>query len=314
LARLDDIDIPALFNEAGEMIGNPTVMGLDLMKQGLDDLIEAGARGTRTIGRQEARRLRNRLSGLLNRVDEQVPEYRAARAQFSGESTLIDALEQGNEQWIRETPEALQRIISEMPDDAVEQGRIGLFNAIRERIEGRGDQLNALRAVFNDETMRRRIEAVAPDADDFREFVEALDIEKLIIGTENTVLSNSLTQARSVADANFVTETMAGALTSRDPLRSAMNVGIRSVARRLQGASPDFGTEMAAILTAGIDDPADLIRVLDLMESGFTRAQGAAVTGGVAAGAGATGAAAGRALRETEEERNMMVGALEANR
>ncbi len=71
---------------------------------------------------------------------------------------------------------------------------------------------------------------------------------------------------------------------------------------------------MAAILTAGIDDPQDLVRVLDLMESGFTRAQGAAVTGATAAGAGASGAEVGRRLRPSDEERNPLIGALEGNR
>jgi hypothetical protein len=242
-----------------------------------------------------------------------VDEYKVARAGFAGASDLVDALEQGANEWITMDARQLTRVAAEMTPDQLELGRLGLFDAIRQKVRGRGDHINSLRAIFESPEMRDRIQAVAPDPEDFVEFVQALDFEKLIIGTEQNVLSNSLTAARQAADRSFVNETVAGALTSSNPMRSAVNVGVRTVARQLQGTSPSFADEMAAIMTAGIDDPADLARVLDLMQTGLTRTQSAAFQGGTAvAGGEAAGGAVGF-LQEESEQRNPLIRSLEAN-
>ncbi|MCK5651469.1 MAG: hypothetical protein KAJ42_08840 [Gemmatimonadetes bacterium] len=313
LWRLDDVNIPALFNEAGEQVGNPDLRALDWMKQALDDRIRRGAGQVGAPGPNEARLLRNRLNGMLNLVDNQVDEYKVARAGFAGASDLVDALERGANEFIDMDARQLTRVAAEMTPDQRELARLGLFDAIRLKVQGRGDHLNALRSVFESEAMRDRIQALAPDAEDFTEFVQALDFEKLIIGTENTVLSNSLTAARQQADRSFVTETVAGALTSRDPVRNAVNVGVRQAARTLQGTSPSFADEMAAIMTAGIDDPADLARVLDLMQTGVTRTQSAVRQGATAAGGGQAAAESIRFLEEEQQSRNPLIQSLEAN-
>lgn len=313
LWKLDDVNIPALFNEAGEQVGNPDLRALDWMKQALDDQIRGGAESGLARGTNRARLLRNRLNGMLDLVDEAVPEYRTAREGFAGASDLVDALEQGANEWISMDARQLTRVAAEMTPDQLELGRLGLFDSIRLRVQGRSDHLNALKQIFENEAMRDRIAAVAPDAEDFVEFVQALDFEGLIIDVENTVLSNSLTAARQQADRSFVTETVAGALTSRDPVRNAVNVGIRSAARTLQGTSPSFADEMAAIMTAGIDDPADLARVLDLMQTGVTRAQSAGIQGAQAAAGGQAAAESIRFLEEEQQSRNPLIQSLEAN-
>ena len=313
LWRLDDVNIPALFNEAGEQVGTPDLRALDWMKQALDDRIRRGAGAVGATGPNEARLLRNRLNGMLDLVDEIVPEYKAARAEFAGASDLVDALEQGANEFLTMDPRRLQQVAAEMTPDQLELGRLGLFDAIRQQVQGRGDHLNSLRAIFESEAMRDRIQALAPDPEDFVEFVQAMDFEKLIIGSERNVMSNSLTAARQAADRSFVTETVAGALTSSNPTRNAVNVGIRAAARTLQGTSPSFADEMAAIMTAGIDDPADLARVLDLMQTGATRAQSAAVQGATVATGGQAAAESIRFLEEESEQRNPLIRSLEAN-
>jgi hypothetical protein len=313
---LDDVKIPALFNEAGEQVGNPDLRALDWMKQALQDKIKTGDVSGLTRGTNQARLIRGRLNDMLDLVDEVVPEYKAARLEFKGASDLIDAMERGRFEFLTEDPRRLQQIAAEMGADELAQSRLGMFDAIRRQVEERGDHLNALRVVFNSRAMRDRIRALSPTDEDFVEFVEAMDLEKLIIGSENTVMSNSLTAARQRADRNFVTETVAGALTSRDPIRNAVNVGIRTTARALQGESPSFADEIAAIMTAGIDDPADLARVLQLKQTGLTRGQSAAVTGAAAGFGGATGGGAGRFIRGAveQENENPLLRALEENR
>jgi hypothetical protein len=313
LWRLDDVKIPALFNDAGEQIGNPDLRALDWMKQALDDQIKGGAESGLARGTNRARLIRQRLNGMLEIVDEAVPEYRTARGQFAGASDLVDALEQGSNEWINMDARQLSRVAAEMTPDQLELGRLGLFDSIRLRVQGRSDHLNALTQIFENEAMRDRILAVAPDPEDFVEFVQALDFEGLIIDTQNTVLSNSLTAARQAADRSFVNETVAGALTSSNPMRSAVNVGVRTAARQLQGTSPSFADEMAAIMTAGIDDPADLARVLDLMQTGVTRTQSAAFQGGTAAAGGQAAAESIRFLEQESEQRNPLIRSLEAN-
>lgn len=93
-------DAVAAFTKAytaqhGAMPGIP-IRGIDLVKRGLNDVIDAGLRSG-NMGRAEARALQSRLTTMLSRVDELAPEYKAARANFAGHSHLIDAAEAGQE-------------------------------------------------------------------------------------------------------------------------------------------------------------------------------------------------------------------------
>lgn len=72
----------------------PTVEAIDWFKRGADEYIDRAARQG-GMGRNEAKDLRDIVNTMLERVDELVPEYGAARAQFRGDAEVRDAFDFG---------------------------------------------------------------------------------------------------------------------------------------------------------------------------------------------------------------------------
>ena len=72
----------ALASVAPGSVSGPTVEDLDFLKRGLDAEIEAGRGSKKAISRTEAGALQNHLSTLLGMVDQEVPDYAAARSNF----------------------------------------------------------------------------------------------------------------------------------------------------------------------------------------------------------------------------------------
>jgi hypothetical protein len=103
IAKLEGVDLPPLTKEMVKVDGKSlseqvpqSVQAIDYMKRGLDDLIEGKMRSG-AMARTEARLLRQKLNGVLEKVDAAVPEYAKARAQFSGDSKLMEAHDAGRE-------------------------------------------------------------------------------------------------------------------------------------------------------------------------------------------------------------------------
>jgi hypothetical protein len=75
---------------------NPQTLGtLDKVKRQLDAIISGKSEAVGPVDRDLAYSMRTRLHSILDNLDQQVPEYGAARSQYRGSAEAIDAFEKG---------------------------------------------------------------------------------------------------------------------------------------------------------------------------------------------------------------------------
>jgi hypothetical protein len=173
---------------------------LDVMKQSLDDVIERRRAGGK-MARREGRWYRNRLNDLLGRVDEAVPDYAAARAQYANDSGMLRAmrigtgsgLQRSEKSFLQMDPREVQRLTATMDDDAIEFFRRGAFDAIRRRMEKTADGRDLTRVVFGNPEMRARVRALFGSEDEFADFARLMEREREIARTPQFVLGGSPT-------------------------------------------------------------------------------------------------------------------------
>ena len=73
----------------------PDVRTLDYIKKGMSDEIDSLYKGTSSAGKQQATGLKELYKAFVKRVDEIVPEYKAARQVYAGDMEIREALEAG---------------------------------------------------------------------------------------------------------------------------------------------------------------------------------------------------------------------------
>src|SRR5690606_23836907 len=155
IAAVEGVELPRPPDESFAGWVNVPVRAIDYMKRGMDDLIESRMRSGK-MGRAEARALRERMNKVLARVDELVPEYAQARAQYAGDSAMLEALEQGRNLWRRDPDEA-KKILSRMSEGEREMFRKGATETLAQKLEDVSTRHDAtIRRPLDERTRDRR--------------------------------------------------------------------------------------------------------------------------------------------------------------
>lgn len=158
IAKAEGVEMPDIYGESGAA---PDVRTLDYVKRGLDDLIDSKTRGGK-MGRTEARALRKRLDDVLAKVDEQVPDYAAARSQYAGDSRLLDAHEQGLN-FIGEDDRAVARMVNGFTPGERDAYSKAALDAVNKEIRGTGDTHDVYNKIFGNGLKRDALKALVGD-------------------------------------------------------------------------------------------------------------------------------------------------------
>lgn len=189
IARVEKRALPSI--EEGIKSGFP-VEAIDYMKRGLDAVIETGSESGRSLSRTEARALRNRLGEVLEDVDQAVPAYKQARAQFAGDSELIEALEQGKKLFTMHPDEA-NKVLEGLSEAGRDRFRQGALEALADRIEGVAPGNDISRRVAEKTLDQKRLRLVFPDDASFGRFQELIGREANMNASRNFLRGNSQT-------------------------------------------------------------------------------------------------------------------------
>jgi hypothetical protein len=167
IAKLEGVDLPPLTKEMVKVDGKSlseqipqSVQAIDYMKRGLDDLIEGKMRSG-AMARTEARLLRQKLNGVLEKVDAAVPEYAKARAQFSGDSKLMEAHDAGRE-FLRTDRDELAAQWPDMSEGERELYRRGAMSELSTQLSKVADGRDVTR-IFQNPLMREKLMLILPD-------------------------------------------------------------------------------------------------------------------------------------------------------
>jgi hypothetical protein len=270
LAAIEDVDLPPLFTVAddGSKIWTPQVpvQALDYMKRGLNKRIEAGLRSKAGVDRTAGYHLRNRLEGILQTVDKQVPEYGMARAFYKGESEAIEALEIG-QKFRTMTPDAVAATYGPMSTVEKEMARTGYLESISAGMgKNKAEAPNVVKTIFGAPNDKKTVQVLFGDKAD--DMLDAIETEKTFSKTMAKVGGSRTEVLRHEGeDMAQLGGAAAWALVSRPGL--AFHALAQSAGGRARtGWTEAVSDELAKTFSAGLSNPWDLHTRLLLIKAG----------------------------------------------
>lgn len=147
--------------------GTPDLRTLDLMKRGMQSMIDDGFASANGMTKADAAGLKKIKDVYLKALDGISPEYRQARAAYRGDAEVRDALEMGRKEFLTSDADGLKRTLADMSDAEKEAYNIGAVKALRQRIfnqAGNADRADASKKVAIESTeMRDKLAALVGD-------------------------------------------------------------------------------------------------------------------------------------------------------
>lgn len=157
------------------------------LKMGLDDASKLAGNPMQSggIGPTQLRGIRDMRARVIQAIDDSLPGYREARAQWAGLKEAEDALQTGAD-WLRMLPEEVVASRTAMSPFELHHARIGLADEINQALGGRiVGQRNVANALDNASTQK----AIAAVFDTPQEAADFLDT----VNTQNQLMRNSAT-------------------------------------------------------------------------------------------------------------------------
>lgn len=304
LARLEgrelDVKLEAVFDEGGALVGVkptqdaiPDVAALDYFKRALDTQIDAGFRGSASGGKARAAALRDSIrKPLLERLDELVPEYKAARSKYAGDLEVREALDYGRDMLSKKfRPQEVQKRLSEMSVAEREAVKTGALQAVLEPLEDatrRGNVAQQIIGAGEGGTSKlAKLKAVMDPAEyDF--FETALRLERDLYNRTSKATGGSRTVPLAQGVAQL--DEMIGAGRLEDAVNFIMagpQGKAASLARWVSRFSPnrEFGDKVYGQLSKALraQNPQELAEVLDMLARSESYAKFVGGVGDIAA-------------------------------
>jgi len=245
----------------------PDARGWDYIKRGFDDVIQAEKAGTFGQNNNQARIITDLKNTMLSEIDAANPAYKAARSIWSSQAGMDEALEAGRIA-LKQSPDATKRVLEGMSEAEKQMYRVGMADAIRDKIGGGNFTHNALLKFFSSRDQLANLKAAFATDEQFKAFRKAMFAEAQKRNTYNVVTGNSSTakQLADMADAgglkdgvDFVQNAATGGVVS------ATMRWIGSRLKMLGGFTPEVADQVQRkLLTA---DPATVRKITsDLMK------------------------------------------------
>jgi hypothetical protein len=205
-ARRDGVRVPNIFREMPDgtvqiLDRSVPVMAIDYMKRALDDVLQTRSIGPNSLGRHEARQIRDILNDIQRQTEDQVEDLRIARGIWSGGEREKEAAELGA-RFLSQTPAEAAR---EMADLTVGERMIARRAAIDQvllRLEGSGDTGDATRKIAGNPLIRQRLRLLFDTDDQMADMIRDIEQERLMGSSFNLFRggSNTVDKAQDLAD------------------------------------------------------------------------------------------------------------------
>jgi hypothetical protein len=176
--------------------GLPKLQQYDYIMRGLGQVAEKNTdvAGNITQLGGAAKKLRGQIAGIL---DEQVPEFAAARAQYKGDMEVKNALLNARKEFLRADPEELARDWAKMSVAEKEAYRAGALKSIRDSLFGSADYTDATKRIGQAVQDRREaLNIIMPEKMSAKLFENYLEAEARIASNAQRIKSGSPTARR----------------------------------------------------------------------------------------------------------------------
>jgi hypothetical protein len=248
--------------QTGQMVATPDVRTLDYIKQGIDaeigELYKAGKSA-------EGNALKALREQYIRRLDDLVPEYKAARAEYKGDIETLEALRLGRDEFRNLDPEQVQKFVKDMSKGELNAFRTGVARNLFDTIMDPATDINAAKRIIGSPSTRKSLEAVfeTPAQRDF--FMTALERELELFKSAGQILAGSPTAKRTA-----MRETLenrpgvmeAAAETASRGFIGSIAQGVLSLLRK--GVPDEYYQELANLLKSG--SPKEVAAVVKMLE------------------------------------------------
>lgn len=178
----------------------PDVRTLDYIKRGIDALIDKGYKGE-GMGKAEANALKDLRKAYINVIDENVPEYAAARAKYAGDMEVLDALRMGRTDYLspKTLPAEAKKLVDGMSDAERDALRAGVAQSLLTKVMDAPQQVNAAQRIIGAPATRKRLEALFQDPNEYKVFEAALQRESELFRNAQDIVRGSRTANKTEA-------------------------------------------------------------------------------------------------------------------
>jgi hypothetical protein len=178
----------------------PDVRTLDYIKRGIDALIDKGYKGE-GMGKAEANALKDLRKAYIGVIDENVPEYAAARAKYAGDMEVLDALRMGRTDYLspKMLPNEAKKLVDSMSEAERDALRAGVAQSLLTKVMDSPQQINAAQRIIGAPATRKRLEALFQDPNEYKVFEAALTRESELFRNAQDIVRGSRTANKTEA-------------------------------------------------------------------------------------------------------------------
>jgi hypothetical protein len=182
----------------------PDVRTLDYIKRGIDALIDKGYRGE-GMSKAEANALKDLKKAYVSVIDENVPEYAAARAKYAGDMEVLDALRLGRTDYLspKMLPAEAKKVVDAMSDGERDALRAGVAQSLLTKVMDAPQQVNAAQRIIGAPATRKRLEALFQDPNEYKVFEAAMQRESELFRNAQNIIRGSRTANKQEAIADL---------------------------------------------------------------------------------------------------------------
>lgn len=243
----------------------PDVRTLDYMKRGIDATIDSGFRG-QGMSTAEANALRQLRTQFVKVIDENVPQYAAARKGYAGDMEVLDAIRAGMNDFGKMDHEKVASLVKGMSTAEKEAFRTGVSRDLYGRIMGSSNNMNAAQRIIGSPEMRAKLEPLFDTAPQFNLFKSALEREAQLYAQANKILGGSQTakrqQMQGVLDSGEgVGDVMASAVTGG--LRGSLSMMVNRAISSGKVSEKTAGKLGEMLMSKDPHDVAAVVRMLE---------------------------------------------------
>jgi hypothetical protein len=234
----------------------PTMKLLQTAKEGIDRVMETPEMRDPLTGRLTkdgiaVDKVRRAFLGELDRLN---PDYKAARDQWSGDTSSIQALKTGQE-ILQHAPEEIREMVGAMTDNERQFARLGAAGMLKEMVNKAGVHANEARLLVRSQHMKDQLLPLFESEAKYKDFIDSVMHEQSMFETNYQVMGNSLTAERAAEDkaagmlpAGMAPSAKAAAALAAGRYGAAVGHAIQAVKEGRGAVNPELNAAIARIL------------------------------------------------------------------
>lgn len=162
----------------------PNMRTLNVVKKGLDDMVEAAKDPMTGKLSEEGRAIDKVRRSFLGELDNVNPDYKAARESWAGPSKTMDAFKKGlaifqnkgGMSGIANTPDAIKAWIKSATPDEVQALKLGARSSLEQEMANSGNQVDKVTRIAAVEANRQKLSALIGE-DEAKKVVDSLNAQ-----------------------------------------------------------------------------------------------------------------------------------------